>query len=115
MPKLIRLYIIQAAAGFCLSAVFVSGLLYLNIANLWHLVTHTDGGLLAVFLLWMFNGLVFAGVQFGISVMRMQDADGDQDNHPGNGPGLGTLIPVHAQASAKPRQRNDRRAMQALL
>ena len=75
MPRLIRLYILQILAGFGLSTVFVGILLWQNVANLYHLVTHTEAGLLAVFLLWLFNGLVFAGVQFAISVMRMQDND----------------------------------------
>ncbi|MBU2962489.1 hypothetical protein KO516_16995 [Citreicella sp. C3M06] len=73
MPKLIRLYIVQVVAGFALSAVFVGLLLWLNVANLYHLVTSSEAGLLAVFLLWLFNGLVFAGVQFAISIMRMGD------------------------------------------
>ena len=33
---------------------------------------------LAAFLLWMFHGIVFSGVQFGISIMRMGEDDGDQ-------------------------------------
>lgn len=77
MPKLIRLYITQVAIGFGISAAFVAMLLWFNVANLWHLVTHTDQGVLAVVILWFANGVVFAGVQFGISVMRMQDRDDD--------------------------------------
>ncbi|MEM1431356.1 MAG: hypothetical protein AAGG09_18020 [Pseudomonadota bacterium] len=79
MPKLVRLYIIQTAIGFAISAAFVAMLLFMNVANLWHLVTHTGAGPLAVFLLWLFNGIVFSGVQFGISVMLMaepEDRDG---------------------------------------
>lgn len=72
MPRLVRLYITQVLIGFLLSAIFVSALLYMNIGNLWHLVTHTSGGLIAVIMLWIFNGIVFAGVQFSISIMRMQ-------------------------------------------
>ncbi|MEI4232384.1 hypothetical protein [Roseovarius sp. D22-M7] len=75
MPKLIRLYITQVAIGFAIAAAFVGMLLWFNVANLWHLVTHTEQGLLAVVILWIANGIVFAGVQFGISVMRMQDDD----------------------------------------
>ncbi len=78
MPRLVRLYIVQSLIGFGISAGFVAMLLWFNVANLWHLVTHTDVGLLAVFLLWLFNGIVFAGVQFGISVMRLSEPeDGD--------------------------------------
>ena len=75
MPKLIRLYITQVAIGFGIAAAFVAMLLWFNVANLWHLVTHTEQGLLAVVILWVANGIVFAGVQFGIAVMRMQQDD----------------------------------------
>ena len=78
MPKLIRLYITQAAIGFGLAGVFVGMLLWFNIANLWHLVTHSDMGFLAVLVLWVSNGVVFGGVQFAISVMRMKDDDDDE-------------------------------------
>ncbi|MGI3212245.1 hypothetical protein ACROSR_14150 [Roseovarius tibetensis] len=75
MPKLIRLYITQVAIGFGIAGAFVAMLLWFNVANLWHLVTHTEQGLLAVAILWFANGIVFAGVQFGIAVMRMQSDD----------------------------------------
>ena len=68
MPRLVRLYILQTLMGFGLSTIFVGLLLWQNVANLYHLVTSTDAGLLAVFLLWLFNGLVFAGAQFAISI-----------------------------------------------
>ena len=75
MPDLIRLYIRQVAIGFVISAAFVAMILWFNVANLWHLVTHDPAGPLAVLLLWMFNGIVFSGVQFGISIMRMAERD----------------------------------------
>ncbi len=78
MPNLIRLYITNVAIGFGLAAVFVAMLLWFNIANLWHLVTHSDKGWLAVLILWVANGIVFAGVQFAIAVMRMKDDDDDE-------------------------------------
>lgn len=77
MPRLVRLYIRQVAIGFLLSGVFVALLMWLNVGNLWHLVTHASGGWIALALLVIFNGIVFAGVQFGISVMRMADEGGD--------------------------------------
>ncbi|WP_299848423.1 hypothetical protein [uncultured Roseovarius sp.] len=78
MPKLIRLYIINVAIGFALAAVFVAMLLWFNVGNLWHLVSHTEQGWLAVLILWIANGIVFAGVQFAIAVMRMKDDDDDE-------------------------------------
>ncbi|NCQ24794.1 MAG: hypothetical protein COW54_10755 [Rhodobacteraceae bacterium CG17_big_fil_post_rev_8_21_14_2_50_63_15] len=78
MPKLIRLYITQVAIGFGLAGVFVAMLLWFDVAHLWHLVSGSDKGILAVVILWFANGIVFAGVQFAIAVMRMKDDDDDE-------------------------------------
>lgn len=75
MPHLVRLYIRHTVIGFAIAGAFTALLFWLNVANLWHLVTHTSEGPLAAFLLFMFNGIVFSGVQFGIAVMRMADSD----------------------------------------
>ncbi len=103
MPKLVRLYITNVLIGFAIAAAFVAMLLYFNLGNLWHLVTHSDVGVLAVVILWFANGIVFAGVQFAIAVMRLKD-DGD-----GSGGGrrdairvdMSRMIPVRAEAPAK--------------
>ena len=83
MPKLIRLYIVNVLIGFGLAAVFVGMLLWFNIANLWHLISTSDQGWLALLILWISNGIIFAGVQFGIAVMKMKDDD--DDDGPGGG------------------------------
>ena len=107
MPKLIRLYIINVAIGFGIAAAFVGMLLYFNIANLWHLVSSSDEGWLAVLILWISNGIIFAGVQFGIAVMRMKDDD--DDDGPGGGlrervmPPVRQPIPVRVTAG-RPRR-----------
>ena len=75
MPKLVSLYIKQVLVGFGLSAAFVSALLYTNVGNLWHLISTSDIGWIAVLMLFMFNGIVFAGVQFAIVIMRMEHDD----------------------------------------
>lgn len=75
LPRLVRLYLRQIALGFGLSAVFVGLLLGFNVANLRSLILNTQGGAIAAFLLFFFNGLVFAGVQFAISIMRMADPE----------------------------------------
>ena len=72
MPKLIRLYITNVLIGFAIAAAFVAMLLWFNVANLWGLIATSDVGLLAVFLLWFSNGIVFAGVQFAIAVMGLK-------------------------------------------
>ena len=79
LPPLVRLYMRQVAIGFALAAVFVGLLLGLDVARLRSLVMATQGGWMAVFLLFFFNGLVFAGVQFGISIMRMAAPEGGDD------------------------------------
>ena len=75
MPKLISLYIRNVLFGFALSGVFVGTMLYLNIANMWHLVSTSSMGWVAAVMLFMFNGIVFAGVQFAIAIMRMEKDD----------------------------------------
>jgi TRAP-type C4-dicarboxylate transport system permease small subunit len=75
MPKLISLYIRNVLFGFALSGVFVGTLLYMNIANMWHLVSTSSMGWVAAVMLFMFNGIVFAGVQFAIAIMRMEKDD----------------------------------------
>ena len=75
MPELVRLYIRQVITGFGLSALFVAALLWLDVARLGTLVAGSDLGVLAVAMLWLFNGIVFSGVQFGIAIMRMAEDD----------------------------------------
>lgn len=73
MPHLVRVYIRQVLIGYAVSAVFVSLLLSLNVANLWHLVSHDPAGWIAVLMLWIFNGVVFAGVQFALALPSGRD------------------------------------------
>ena len=104
MPELIRLYIRSTIIGFAVAAAMVAMLLWLNVANLGYLVTHSDGGILAVFLLWVFNGIVFAGVQFGIAIMGM--AEDDDDDTPGGGLRDGhvpDLLPVPVRSTDRRR------------
>ena len=83
MPDLIKLYIRQCLIGFAIAAVFVAMLLAFNVQNLWSLISGSDVGLLATFMLWFFNGIVFAGVQFSVHVMLMaRDEDTDRRGPP---------------------------------
>ena len=97
MPDLMRLYIRQSLSGFGIAAFFVAGLLYFNVANIGYLVHNTEAGPLAAFLLWVFNGIVFGSVQFGIAVMRLGERESD------DGPGGGTRVPVRAEANTRRR------------
>ena len=75
MPKLVRLYIVNVAIGFALSAVFVGLLVWLDIARLGHLVLETEHGWIGGLMMFVSNGVIFAGAQFAIAVMRMADPD----------------------------------------
>lgn len=107
MPRLIRLYISSVVTGFALAALFVALILWLDVARLGSLVANSDIGAIAVLLLVVFHGIVFAGVQFGLGVMRA----GRDDAGPRGGTGAFTngdnaLVPVPVRVTGKvPRRR----------
>ena len=76
MPKLIKLYILHVIIGFAIAAGFVAMLLWFNVMNLWHLISTSDVGLLALVILWLAHGIVFAGVQFAWAVMGLAEKPG---------------------------------------
>lgn len=102
MPKLIALYIRSVAIGFALSAAFLALLIWLNVAGLRGLILGSDAGLIAAAMLFVFNGIIFAGVQFAIAVMKLAE--------PPEGPKGGTrapvtrgaAVPVRVRATAQP-------------
>ena len=75
MPAHIRMIVKHAAIGFGISGVFTAMILYFNIGNLWHLVTNTAGGPIAVIMLLVFGGITFGSVQIGYMIMTMSDVD----------------------------------------
>ena len=97
MPKLIRLYIRQVAIGFALSLGFVAALVGLDVAGIGHLLLNSDMGGVALTMLIVFNGLVFAGVQFAFAVMRLGDSGKDGGGH---GKGL-RLEPIPLRVPAQ--------------
>ena len=101
MPPLVSLYIRHCLIGFGLSAVFVGALFAFNVANLWSLVSNSDVGWIAALMLFMGNGIVIAGVQFAITVMRMGEED---DSEPRGGVREPVLIPVRTEVPAVPRR-----------
>lgn len=100
MPQLVRLYITQVAFGFAVAAAFVFALVALDVGGIGHLVLNSDMGLVAALMLWVFHGVVFAGVQFAIAVMALAEDEGPRG-------GLRELIPVRVevQSKARPGQR----------
>lgn len=103
MPKLVRLYIKNVLFGFGLSGLFVFALLYTNVANLWHLVSSSEMGWVAVVMLLFFNGAVFAGVQFAMTIMRMESEDDEPRG--GKRVPVATNIPVPVEAVAPKKAR----------
>ncbi|MEM8632541.1 MAG: hypothetical protein AAGF74_15000 [Pseudomonadota bacterium] len=98
MPQLVRFYIRHTMFGFIAAAVFVTLLFAFNVANLWHLVTHTSEGWLAALLLFVFNGIVFSGVQFGIAVMAL----GNEQAPPRGPRGRALLVPAPVRRDEPP-------------
>lgn len=103
MPELVRLYIRNVFVGLGLSVVFVGLLLWLNVANLWHLISTSDIGYIALALLIVFNTIVFSAVQFSIAIMRMAEKP-DDDDKGGRRDAIATMqpIPLHAVAHKHP-------------
>ncbi|HHS83063.1 MAG TPA: hypothetical protein ENJ68_06025 [Devosia sp.] len=98
MPELVKLYIRHVLIGFAIAAAFVTMLLWFNVMNLWHLISSSDVGIVALIVLWFSHGVVFAGVQFALAVMAMAE--------PSNGGGgkrqrLLRLVPVLAGAKGR--------------
>lgn len=87
-PDLIKLYIKSCAIGFALSAVFVGLLMWFDVAGIGRLILGSDIGVMAAVVFWILNGIVFAGVQFGIAVMGMAQDDDDDE------PRGGRMMPV---------------------
>lgn len=98
MPIIVRFYIKHCIIGFTISAAFIAALLWFNVANLWHLISHSDIGLMALVVFWVLNGIVFAGVQTGVAVMLMTENDQDEDGPKGGTPEA--LVPLRQGAVA---------------
>lgn len=102
MPKIARFYLKHCVIGFGVSAAFITALLYFNVINLWHLISTSDIGLMALVVFWVLNGIVFAGVQTGVAVMLMAESD-DEDRGPRGGiPQLISVPKTVATSQQKP-------------
>ncbi len=80
MPDHIRFILRHAAYGFVIALSFVGMLLAFDVAGLWHLVTHTAEGPIAVVMLVVFCTITFGSAQIGYKIMTMGD---DDDDHRG--------------------------------
>lgn len=100
MPKLIRLYIINVAIGFVIALAFVSAIVWLDVGGLKHLVAETEMGWLAFVMMVVFNGIVFAGVQFAYAVMSLAESD-DKPKGGKKQDVTAELAPVHVGAKKR--------------
>ncbi len=105
MPKLVRLYIVCVLTGFGISALFLGFLLWQDVMGLRGLIFGSDQGFVAALMLFVFNGSLFAGVQFAVTVMAMAD----DDQGPRGGRKMPTrlpqrLVPVRIEQTAAPRR-----------
>jgi len=77
MPEIVRLVLRHAAIGFLIALAFVAMLLWFNVGNLWHLVTHTAEGPIAVLMLVVFSTITFGSAQIGYRIMTLGETDKD--------------------------------------
>ena len=75
MPELVRLYIRSVLIGFAVAAVFAAVLIWQDVMGVGRLILGSPQGWIVALMLWVSNGIVFAGVQFGIRVMMMAEDD----------------------------------------
>ncbi|SHJ59123.1 hypothetical protein SAMN04488012_11230 [Palleronia salina] len=87
LPRIVRIYILNAVFGFALAAIFTGLVLWFDVAGIGHLVTHVAGGWFAAAIFFVLNGIVFAGVQSGIAIMSL-----GRDEGPGGGPREAALV-----------------------
>ncbi len=102
MPRLIRLYIQSVAIGFALSAAFVAALVWQDVMGIGHLILGSPSGWIAAAMLVVFNGIIFAAVQFGLRVMMLAE---DDDTPRGGLRQNDIPVPVKASAPATTRRR----------
>ena len=77
MPDHIRFILRHAAFGFVIALAFVGMLLAFDVAGLWHLVTHTAEGPIALVMLVVFCTITFGSAQIGYKIMTMGEDDGE--------------------------------------
>lgn len=78
MPDHIKMILFHALVGFGISVAFTVMILAFNIGNLWHLVTHTAEGPVAVAMLVVFGTITFGSAQIGYKIMSMGEEEDDQ-------------------------------------
>lgn len=115
MPELIKLYIRQCFIGFGIAILFVGMLYAFNIGNLWTLVSTSQDGLLVTAMLVFSNAVVFCGVQFAISVMRMAEPEEGDRSGGAKAPRQARLEPSKIPVVRRPHGPGDRASERVVL
>jgi hypothetical protein len=108
MPEHIRFILRHAAFGLVIALSFVGMLLAFNVAGLWHLVTHTAEGPIALGMLVVFCTITFGSAQIGYKIMTMGEENDDDDDQRGRRDGVFTLdalpVPIPVRSDDRPRR-----------
>jgi uncharacterized membrane protein len=103
MPDHIKMILRHAFYGFLIALAFVGGLLAFNVANLWHLVTHTAEGPIALVVFVVLCTITFGSVQIGYKIMSMGEENDDRDG--GKRDAIPTLVAIPVPVRADERRR----------
>ena len=103
MPDHIRFILRHAAYGFVIALAFVAMLLAFDVGGLWHLVTHTAEGPIAVAMLVVFCTITFGSAQIGYRIMTLGDRD-DRDEG-GRRDAIPTRDAIPVPVRTEPRRR----------
>jgi len=100
MPDHIRFILRHAAFGVVIALAFVGMLLAFDVAGLWHLVTHTAEGPIALAVLVVLCSITFGSAQIGYKIMTLgKDTD---DDHRGRRDAIparsAMLLPIRVRA-----------------
>ena len=72
---LLRLFLNATAVGLAVSAALLAALWVFNVNGFHDTLAPSRDALLALVVIWVSNGLLFAAVQVGYALHRMGDAD----------------------------------------
>lgn len=97
MPDHIRFILRHAAFGAVIAAAFVALLLVFNIGNLWHLVSHTAEGPIALLILFVLCTITFGSAQVGYKIMTLDQDDDDTGGRRDPIPQDPALIPIRVR------------------
>ncbi|NKX43432.1 hypothetical protein [Roseicyclus persicicus] len=78
MPDHIKFILRHAAYGVVIALAFVAMLLAFDVGGLWHLVTHTAEGPIALLMLVVFCSITFGSAQIGYKIMTLGEDDDDR-------------------------------------